>query len=256
MHIYKSEKKSQEQLAIINLEDIIPYADLVFDESPHSQSPSSFTATLFSLNPVPSVMHFLLLGVFSSILFIIFLKFIHSIIWIPWRIEQHFKGQGIRGPGYRPITGNAGELRRIYSEAQSKSVSGLQHDILDRVVPHYARWSGDYGKTFLWWFGTKARLAIADPESIKEVFMNTGASYEKVGFNPLSKLLFGDGLVGLSGDKWAIHRRIANQAFNIEAIKVIQLTNLSSSVILLYIDEFFLNKIFVCFLQNCELKSF
>lgn len=183
-------------------------------------------------------MHFLLLGVFSSILSIILLKFIHSIIWIPWRIEQHFKGQGIGGPGYRPITGNAGELRRIRSEAQSKSVSGLQHDILDQVVPYYARWSVDYGKTFLWWFGTKARLAIADPESIKEVFMNTGASYEKVGFNPLTKVLFGDGLAGLNGDKWAIHRRIANQAFNIETIKVIQPTNLSS-LILLYIDEFF-----------------
>lgn len=51
--------------------------------------------------------------------------------------------------------------------------------------------------------------------------MNTGGSFRKVGFNPLSKALFGEGLVGLEGQKWATHRRIANQAFTIERVKVI-----------------------------------
>ncbi|RVW50412.1 Cytochrome P450 734A1 [Vitis vinifera] len=168
-------------------------------------------------------MHLLLLALFVSIAILVF-KSVHSIIWVPWRIQQHFKTQGIGGPGYRPISGNVGELRRMYAEAQSKSMGGLQHDILHRVLPYYSRWSGAYGKTFIWWVGTKPRLALADPEPIKEVFLNTGVSYDKVGFSPLTRPLFGDGLGGLNGEKWALHRRITNQAFNMERVKVIQIS--------------------------------
>ncbi|XP_034676692.1 cytochrome P450 734A1-like [Vitis riparia] len=163
-------------------------------------------------------MHLLLLALFFSIAILVF-KSVHSIIWVPWRIQQHFKTQGIGGPGYRPISGNVGELQRMYAEAQSKSMGGLQHDILHRVLPYYSRWSGAYGKTFIWWVGTKPRLALADPEPIKEVFLNTGVSYDKVGFSPLTRPLFGDGLGGLNGEKWALHRRITNQAFNMERVK-------------------------------------
>ena len=168
-------------------------------------------------------MHLLLLALFFSAVILVF-KFVHSIIWVPWRIQQHFKTQGICGPGYRPISGNVGEFQRMYAEAQSKSMSGLQHDILHRVLPHYSRWSGAYGKTFIWWLGTKPRLVLADPESIKEVFLKAGVSYDKARFNPLSKLLFADGLVALNGEKWALHRRITNQAFNTETVKVIQIS--------------------------------
>lgn len=80
-----------------------------------------------------------------------------------------------------------------------------------------------YGKTFLYWFGPKPMLAIADPELMKEVLMNTSGSFGRIGFNPSNKQLFGQGLVGLEGDKWAFHRRIANQAFSIERVKVLVL---------------------------------
>ena len=44
-------------------------------------------------------------------------------------------------------------------------------------------------------------------------------------FNPLSKLLnqllFGDGLVGLSSEKWTLNRRITSRAFSMERVKVI-----------------------------------
>lgn len=106
----------------------------------------------------------------------------------------------------------------MYAEVKSKSIS-FGHDILHRVAPHYHRWSSDYGKTFVWWFGPIPRLGIADPELIKEVLMNTSGCYGKIGLNPLSKLLFGDGLVVLEGEKWALHRRISNQVFNMERVK-------------------------------------
>lgn len=38
-----------------------------------------------------------------------------------------------------------------------------------------------------------------------------GGSFEKARDNPLAKLLF-----GLNGEDWALHKRIANQAFMIE----------------------------------------
>ena len=162
-------------------------------------------------------MQFLLLVIFLFVLF--FFKLLHSILWVPWRIQYHFHKQGIRGPGYRPIFGNTAEIRRMYTQAQSNSMP-LEHDIIHRVAPFYYEWSALYGRTFLYWFGTKPRLAIADPDMIKEALMNTGASFERIGFDPLTKLFFGQGLLALRGEKWAHHRRILNQVFKMETVKV------------------------------------
>ncbi|KAF5739398.1 cytochrome P450 734A1-like protein [Tripterygium wilfordii] len=152
------------------------------------------------------------------LLLIILSKFLLSCIFIPWRIQNHFKRQGISGPGYRPIFGNTAEIRRLFAEAQSKTTS-FNHDILHRVVPFYFVWSRLYGNTFLYWFGSRPRLATFDPDLVKEVLMNSSGVFGKVDFNPLSKLLFGEGLVGLDGDKWALHRRIVNRAFSGERVK-------------------------------------
>lgn len=144
-------------------------------------------------------------------------KFFYSNFWVPWRTERHFKRQGIGGPGYRPIFGNTSEIRRLYAEAKSEASASpppFHHDIMGRVAPFYDRWSRAYGKTFLYWFGSTPRLAVTEPDMIKEVLMNTRGEYVKVPFNPQSKMLFGQGLVGLEGDQWAFHRSIINLAFN------------------------------------------
>jgi hypothetical protein len=176
------------------------------------------------------------LVVVVAIFLVFLLKFVYSIIWVPWRFEKHFRKQGIQGPGYRPIFGNSAEIRRIYAEAQTKPIP-FDHDILHRAAPFYYRWSGMYGKTFLYWFGSKPRLAISDPDMIKEVLMNTSGSFKKVRQNPLARLLFGQGLVGLTGEKWAVHRRIINQAFNMERVKV---TTFSLYLQLCFFFSFFL----------------
>lgn len=62
-------------------------------------------------------------------------------------------------------------------------------------------------------------VATFDPDIIKEVLINTGGSFDKIPSNPLSKMLFEQGVTGLARDKWAIHRRIASQAFNMEPVK-------------------------------------
>ncbi|KAB2626770.1 cytochrome P450 734A1-like [Pyrus ussuriensis x Pyrus communis] len=75
--------------------------------------------------------------------------------------------------------------------------------------------------TFVNWFGMKPRLAISDPDMIKEILFNSGGSFIKILFTPLTKFLLGDwGLVGLEGDQWTFHRRIVNNAFNMEHVKV------------------------------------
>ncbi|KAB1220560.1 hypothetical protein CJ030_MR3G015813 [Morella rubra] len=158
---------------------------------------------------------FLLVAV---IVLVVLLKFLYSSIWVPWRIQRHFRKQGIRGPAYRPVIGNSAEIRRIYAETQSEPMQ-FEHDIVRRAAPFYYRWSGMYGKNFLYWFGSTPRLAISDPDMIKEVLTNTTGAFDKIRHNPLATLLFGEGLVGLSGEKWAIHRRITNQAFLMERVK-------------------------------------
>ncbi|XVE94747.1 hypothetical protein REPUB_Repub02eG0035700 [Reevesia pubescens] len=161
-----------------------------------------------------------LILVFIAFLCIFLLKFVYSIIWIPWRIQNHFNKQGVTGPGYRPIFGNSAEIRRLFAEALSKPAPLHHHDVLHRVAPFYHRWSSMYGNPFLYWFGSNPRLGISDPDMIKEVAMNTGnGSFDKIAYNPMSRMLFGQGLVGLKGEEWAFHRRIANQAFSMERVK-------------------------------------
>ena len=161
----------------------------------------------------------LLLSLLLIVFFTYLVKILHSNLWLPWKIQSHFQKQGICGPRYRPFFGNSLEIRKLFAEAQSKPIP-FDHDILMRVVPFYHRWSSMYGKTFLYWFGSKPRLAISDPDLIKEVLVNKVGEIGKVPYNPESQLLFGQGLVGLQGEKWAIHRRILNPAFNMELVKV------------------------------------
>ncbi|CAN1163694.1 Cytochrome P450 734A6 [Linum perenne] len=175
-----------------------------------------------------------LLLLFSYIIF----KFLHTVIWIPFVIQRHFSNQGITGPRYRSIDGNSAEIRSLFARAgQLKSTAGgggfqFHHrDVVARASPFYHEWSRRYGKTFLYWFGTQPRLAVSSPNEIKDVFLNTGRSFEKVTYNPLAKLLFGDGLNGLKGDKWALHRRIISQAFKMDRVKIeFQMEELSQPV--------------------------
>ena len=58
------------------------------------------------------------------------------------------------------------------------------------------------------------------PDIVKEILTKSNGSFEKISLKPLARPLFGQGLAGLSGQKWVIHRRIANHAFNMERVKV------------------------------------
>ncbi|KAK2988741.1 hypothetical protein RJ640_021006 [Escallonia rubra] len=165
-------------------------------------------------------MHLVAVLVTLLLVLTLVLKLVHKIIWVPLSIQRHFRKQGVGGPGYRPVFGNTAEIRRrMIAEAESKTSAFNHESVVQRVMPHYHNWSSVYGKTFLYWFGPRPRLAVAEPEMVKEVLLNSGGSFGKVEFSPLSKLLFGEGLVGLTGEKWAVHRKITSQAFNMEIVK-------------------------------------
>ncbi|KAJ1419718.1 Cytochrome P450 [Sesbania bispinosa] len=164
------------------------------------------------------LMHHLLLLVLFNLLLLFTARVVYSIIWVPWVISRHFHKQGIRGPSYRPIKGNTDEVLRMYAEVQSKPMA-LCHDTLQRVCPFYHKWSRMYGKTMMYWHGSTPRLVTSDPDFIKEVLLRTGECFERMDPNPSMKQFFGEGIIWLKGEKWAVHRAIANQAFKIERVK-------------------------------------
>lgn len=166
---------------------------------------------------LPLVLLFLLI---SPLLFLSY-YYLNKTLWAPLKTKKHFQKQGVIGPDYRPIFGNSAEVRRrLITEAESRPISGVTHDIAHRVIPHYTAWSTLYGKNFLYWFGSKPRLAVADPGMIKEILMDSDGYFGKIKFNPSSKILLGDGVVGLEGEKWRVHRSITTHAFNMDRVKV------------------------------------
>ncbi|KAF3787836.1 hypothetical protein EJ110_NYTH09534 [Nymphaea thermarum] len=161
----------------------------------------------------------LLLLLSLLILAAIVCRCVYLFLWIPFNIRLHFRRQGISGPPLMLPFGNAPEIVRFIKEAQAKPLPAFHHDFVGRVLPHYIHWTSVYGKCFLFWFGTQARLAILEPELFKEVLLNPKGVFERLEFNPLSRHLIGDGLVGLRGKKWLRHKRIIHPAFHVDHIK-------------------------------------
>ncbi|XP_022987685.1 cytochrome P450 734A1-like [Cucurbita maxima] len=141
--------------------------------------------------------------------------------WKPRRMENHFLRQGIGGPRYRFFIGNFKELVSMMAAASSHPMPKFSHNILPRVLSFYHHWKKIYGSTFLIWFGPIARVAVSDPDMIREIFITNSHLYEKNEAHPLVKQLEGDGLLTLNGPKWALHRKIISPTFHSDNIKLL-----------------------------------
>eukprot|EP00252_Welwitschia_mirabilis_P012666 TRINITY_DN279_c0_g1_i12.p1 TRINITY_DN279_c0_g1~~TRINITY_DN279_c0_g1_i12.p1 ORF type:complete len:513 (-),score=67.01 TRINITY_DN279_c0_g1_i12:208-1746(-) len=142
--------------------------------------------------------------------------------WTPLQLKRCFNSQGIKGTPYKFFFGNALDVSRMLSEAQSAPpIFPVSHDIFHRVSPHFHTWSQLYGKEFVFWFGNKARLYVQKPEHIKEILADKSGrlSLRVPNANPLARNLVSRGLVGLQGQKWALHRKLLNPAFHLDRLK-------------------------------------
>uniref|UniRef100_A0A0D3G7H8 Cytochrome P450 n=1 Tax=Oryza barthii TaxID=65489 RepID=A0A0D3G7H8_9ORYZ len=163
-------------------------------------------------------------------------RLLHSFLWVPRRLERRFRRQGIRGPPRRPLSGNAAGYRDLLAAAQSAPLASFHHAVVARVAPHYREWPERYGRPFVFWLGPRPRLVVSDPEVVKAVLTDPTGTFDKAGSgggNPLARQLFGEGLVGLTGEKWARHRRVIAPAFNMERIKgwISEITDITSSML-------------------------
>ncbi|XP_038984641.1 cytochrome P450 734A6 [Phoenix dactylifera] len=150
------------------------------------------------------------------------LKLLDFLWWRPKRLEEHFSKQGIRGPPYRFFIGCVKEMVGLMLEASSKPMMPHNsHNILPRVLSFYHHWKKIYGSTFLLWFGPTARLTVADPDLIREIFVSRADSFERYESHPLVRQLEGDGLVSLRGEKWAHHRKVLTPTFHMDNLKLL-----------------------------------
>ncbi|KAE8703024.1 CYP749A22 protein [Hibiscus syriacus] len=147
------------------------------------------------------------------------INFLYDYLWRPPRIQNMLNSQGIKGPPYRFIHGNNKEVTSMRKEALSKSM-GSTDEIFPRVQPHIYSWINRYGKNYLCWNGNRAELVISEPELVKEVMRNSEKAFPKAKPSFYVSKLFGNGLVFIEGEKWVKHRKLSNNAFHGESLKL------------------------------------
>ncbi|KAA8532859.1 hypothetical protein F0562_033024 [Nyssa sinensis] len=130
------------------------------------------------------------------------------------------ESQGVKGPSYKFLHGSTKEIINMKKESISGPMDLSQHDhMFHRIQPHNYTWIKLYGKNFLYWYGSKARLVITEPELIKDILNNKDGAYPKLKIQGYVKNLLGDGIVVAEGEKWSKLRKLANHAFYAENLK-------------------------------------
>ncbi|CAI0463442.1 unnamed protein product [Linum tenue] len=130
-------------------------------------------------------------------------KFLHTVIWQPLQTQRFLNSQGLKGPPYAFLLGNAKQLLQFREEALTKPMPTLSHDIAHRVIPHISAWTKQYGKNFVFWIGPRAQMVLGDPDLVKEVLSNKNRIFSKSDLlSPYLQKIFGRGLAINEGEKW------------------------------------------------------
>ncbi|KAL2331245.1 hypothetical protein Fmac_018826 [Flemingia macrophylla] len=138
-------------------------------------------------------------------------------LWLrPKRLERLLREQGLQGNPYRLLYGDSKDFLRMRNEALSKPIN-FSHHIVPRVFAYFQHTINMHGKTSFVWFGPTPRVNITDPDQIKDVF-NKFNDFRKTVMVPQVRLL-SPGLASHEEEKWSMHRKIINPAFNLEKLK-------------------------------------
>ncbi|KAI4373345.1 hypothetical protein MLD38_011478 [Melastoma candidum] len=149
----------------------------------------------------------------------VLVKALYELWWNPIRIQRTMSVQGIRGPPYRFVHGSTLEASRMISKVALKPMQGLSHEIFPKVQPHFHAWIKAYGRNYLTWYGSQARLLVSEVELVKEILNNKDKVYPKVKPSGLEKKLLGVGVAFSEGEKWERQRKLAHHAFHGENLK-------------------------------------
>ncbi|XP_040374754.1 cytochrome P450 CYP749A22 [Rosa chinensis] len=160
----------------------------------------------------------MILSFLCVLILLALIKAFHKLWWMPTRIQNLMVLQGIKGPSYRFLYGNAKEIISMQNEAMSRPMK-LSHDISSHVQPHIHAWSKSYGRNFLQWYGPQPVLVVTEPELCKEILLNKDGVYPKPKASKLVKKLVGDSISVTEGEKWEKLRKLSNHAFRGERVK-------------------------------------
>lgn len=126
----------------------------------------------------------------------------------------------MRGPKPRFLVGNILDMASLVSSSTSKDMDSINHNIVDRLLPHFVAWSKLYGKRFIYWNGIEPRLCLTETELIKELLSKystiSGRSWQQ---RQGSKHFIGRGLLMANGRDWYHQRHIVAPAFTGDNLK-------------------------------------
>ncbi|EFJ28073.1 hypothetical protein SELMODRAFT_94541 [Selaginella moellendorffii] len=141
-------------------------------------------------------------------------RFVTVYWWNPRAIVAQLKKEGIQGPPPRFMVGQIAEIQNMRSAIKDHDMESFSHDVFHRVHPALLKWQKQYGKRFVFWWGTEPRISVSEPEIVREVLSKKFSQFDKSEAElRLANLFFGRGLVFVTGEEWSHHRRLVAPAF-------------------------------------------
>ncbi|KAI3977070.1 hypothetical protein MKX01_031767 [Papaver californicum] len=102
--------------------------------------------------------------VFLLLLLLLLIKFIYKVWWNPIYITKFLASQGINGPQYKLLHGNAKEILKMANESKSKPMEELSHQIFPYLQPFRYACIKTYGKNHLSWIGPRPQLFVSEAD--------------------------------------------------------------------------------------------
>ncbi|CAN0865226.1 Glucan endo-1,3-beta-glucosidase 8 [Linum grandiflorum] len=138
-----------------------------------------------------------------------------GLIWKPLKTQKLLKSQGINGPGYTFLVGNAREVVRLRTESLGQPMPVISHDLVPRVLPEVHRWMNKYGKTFVYWMGHQPHLVVTDSDMVKQALFDKDGNFPKAEWKSVYyRKIMGDGILTNEGKKWSKIKKLANVSFH------------------------------------------